>query len=252
MLADRIRRPDGVTESWQSPDGVPLAHRGRVAALAVDRPGRRAHAQRAPGAAHLRLARRRRDPGLRQDALYALANTSGFVAPAGRRPRAPTSPPGSSASTAASPTAPTRARSSTSSTPTTASSACRSTRGSPRCSSSPAGPTTSSPSGRACASTTCCARRARRAPVALQLGDLGHSRAANHSADIAAFNAQGLAFFEARLKHVRQGPRARQRDRLHPDLPEDRHPRRRPATARRRSRRWPAASSSSATRPPSA
>ena len=24
MLADRIRRPDGVTESWQSPDGVPL------------------------------------------------------------------------------------------------------------------------------------------------------------------------------------------------------------------------------------
>ena len=52
-------------------------------------------------------------------------------------------------------------------------------------------------------------QKSKTAPVALQLGDLGHSRAANHSADIAAFNAQGLAFFEARLKHVRQGPRAR-------------------------------------------
>ena len=49
-------------------------------------------------------------------------------------------------------------------------------------------------------------QKSKTAPVALQLGDLGHSRAANHPADIAAFNAQGLAFFEARLKHSGKGP----------------------------------------------
>ena len=38
-----------------------------------------------------------------------------------------------------------------------------------------------------------------RAPVALQLGDLGHQRAANHPGDTAAFDAQGLAFFAERL-----------------------------------------------------
>jgi hypothetical protein len=43
-------------------------------------------------------------------------------------------------------------------------------------------------------------RKSTRAPVALQLGDLGHQRAANHPGDIAAFNAQGLRFLNARLK----------------------------------------------------
>ena len=95
-------------------------------------------------------------------------------------------------------------------------------------------------------------QKSKTAPVALQLGDLGHSRAANHSADIAAFNAQGLSFFDARLKHVGQEPHPGQRDGLHADLPQDGHPRRRPAIARRRSRRWRAARSCSATRPPSA
>jgi pimeloyl-ACP methyl ester carboxylesterase len=38
------------------------------------------------------------------------------------------------------------------------------------------------------------------APVALQFGDLGHSPAANHSNDVAAFDAQGLGFFDAWLK----------------------------------------------------
>ena len=71
-------------------------------------------------------------------------------------------------------------------------------------------------------------QKSKTAPVALQLGDLGHSRAANHPADLAAFNAQGLAFFEARLKHAGSGPAPGQRDRLRPDVPEDRHPRRRP------------------------
>ena len=95
-------------------------------------------------------------------------------------------------------------------------------------------------------------QKSKTAPVALQLGDLGHSRAANHAADLAAFNAQGLAFFEARLKHARLGPGGRQRDRLHARRARRRPPTAAARTARRPSRRWRAASSSSATRPPSA
>ncbi|HEU4978657.1 MAG TPA: CocE/NonD family hydrolase [Solirubrobacteraceae bacterium] len=38
------------------------------------------------------------------------------------------------------------------------------------------------------------------APVWMQVGDLGHSRAANHPGDTAVFDAQGLAFFERELK----------------------------------------------------
>jgi fermentation-respiration switch protein FrsA (DUF1100 family) len=45
-----------------------------------------------------------------------------------------------------------------------------------------------------------------RAPVALQLGDLGHSRAANHPADIAAFTRQGVAFFGAHLGGAGRAP----------------------------------------------
>jgi hypothetical protein len=49
-------------------------------------------------------------------------------------------------------------------------------------------------------------QKSKTAPVALQLGDLGHSRAANHPRNIAAFNGQGLSFFDARLKHVGNSP----------------------------------------------
>jgi hypothetical protein len=49
-------------------------------------------------------------------------------------------------------------------------------------------------------------QKSKTAPVALHLGDLGHSRAANHPGDIAAFNGQGLSFFDARLKHVGNSP----------------------------------------------
>ena len=38
------------------------------------------------------------------------------------------------------------------------------------------------------------------APVALQVADSGHGPAANHPGDVAAFEAQGLAFFDAWLK----------------------------------------------------
>src|SRR3954463_10757751 len=38
------------------------------------------------------------------------------------------------------------------------------------------------------------------APVALQVADLGHNPGANHPKDVAAFDAQGLSFFDAWLK----------------------------------------------------
>lgn len=38
------------------------------------------------------------------------------------------------------------------------------------------------------------------APVALQIADLGHDPGANHPKDVAAFDAQGLAFFDAWVK----------------------------------------------------
>jgi pimeloyl-ACP methyl ester carboxylesterase len=38
------------------------------------------------------------------------------------------------------------------------------------------------------------------APVTLQVGDLGHDPGANHPKDVAAFDAQGLAFFDAWVK----------------------------------------------------
>jgi predicted acyl esterase len=49
------------------------------------------------------------------------------------------------------------------------------------------------------------ARRSR-APVALQLGDLGHSRAANHPGDAAQFASQALRFFDAHLKRSGAAP----------------------------------------------
>jgi hypothetical protein len=45
-----------------------------------------------------------------------------------------------------------------------------------------------------------------RAPVALQLGDLGHNRAANHPVDAAQMAAQALRFFDARLKGSGSAP----------------------------------------------
>lgn len=40
----------------------------------------------------------------------------------------------------------------------------------------------------------------RRAPVAMQLGDLGHPPGANHIGDVSAYDAQGLRFFNAWLR----------------------------------------------------
>ena len=86
MLADRIRRPDGVTESWQSPDGVPLSIAAAWprwpwsdladALMPNGRLGLRTYAS--PVGVEIQAY---------EDALYALATTSGFVRAAGRRPR---------------------------------------------------------------------------------------------------------------------------------------------------------------------
>lgn len=47
------------------------------------------------------------------------------------------------------------------------------------------------------------------APVALQLGDLGHDPGANHKNDVLAFDAQGLRFFDAWLKGGTAGDKPR-------------------------------------------
>ena len=200
LLADRIRRPDGVTESWQSPDGVPL----HIAAAWARWPWTDLADALTPNG-RLGLDTYASPVGVEieayVDALYALANTAGFVAPLGADPGADI------------------------------------TAWSQRLSKGePYGADVRSilkqihtyhgvlglpidkgitplliqsgwtddlfPVGQGLRIYDLLRQKSKTAPVALQLGDLGHSRAANHAADLAAFNAQGLAFFEARLKHA--------------------------------------------------
>jgi pimeloyl-ACP methyl ester carboxylesterase len=160
ILADRIRRPDGATESWQSPDGVPLT----IAAAWPRWPwSDLADALMPNGRLGLRTYASPVGVDIQAyvNALYGLANTTGFVAPLGADPEADLTGWKQRIDRGEPYGADERANLSGSTT-TTASSDCRSTRGSRRCSSSRVGPTTSSPSGRACGSTTSCARRARR------------------------------------------------------------------------------------------
>ena len=87
LLADRIRRPDGITESWQSPDGVPLSIAAAWprwpwsdladALMPNGRLGLRTYAS--PVGVEIQAY---------DNGLYALANTSGFVAPLGADPDA--------------------------------------------------------------------------------------------------------------------------------------------------------------------
>jgi fermentation-respiration switch protein FrsA (DUF1100 family) len=206
MLADRIRRPDGVTESWQSPDGVPLS----IAAAWARWPwSDLADALQPNGRLGLDTYATPVGVAIQAyiNALYGLANTSGFVAPLG-----------------ADPTADLTAWNQ------------RLNKGEPY------GADVRSilkqihtyhgvlglpidkgitplliqsgwtddlfPVGQGLRIYDLLRQKSKSAPVTLQLGDLGHSRAANHPADIAAFDAQGLAFFEARLKHAGKGPAA--------------------------------------------
>ena len=86
MLADRIRRPDGVTESWQSPDGVPL----HIAAAWARWPWSDLADALQPNG-RLGLDTYASPVGVEiqayVNALYALANTTRLRRPARRRPR---------------------------------------------------------------------------------------------------------------------------------------------------------------------
>jgi pimeloyl-ACP methyl ester carboxylesterase len=205
MLADRIRRPDGTAESWQSPDGVPLS----IAAAWPRWPwSDLADALMPNGRLGLRTYASPVGVDIQAyvNALYGLANTSGFVAPQGADPEADLTGWKQ-----------------------------RIDRGEPYGSDERANlkkihdfhgvlglPIDKGltplliqsgwtddlfPVGQALRIYDLLRQKRKTAPVALQLGDLGHSRAANHRSDVAAFNAQGLAFFDARLKRTGSSPK---------------------------------------------
>jgi pimeloyl-ACP methyl ester carboxylesterase len=204
LLADRIRRPDGTTESWQSPDGVPLS----IAAAWARWPWTDLADALVPNG-RLGLRTYATPVGVPIQAyvngLYLLANTSGFVAPLGADPEADLTawkqridrgePYGSDARTALN-------RLHTyhgvlglpidkGLTPLLIQSGWTDDL---------------FPVGQGLRIYDLLRQKSKSAAVALQLGDLGHARAANHPGDVAAFNAQGLAFFEARLKRSGKSP----------------------------------------------
>ena len=252
LLADRIRRPDGVTESWQSPDGVPLhiaaawarwpwtdladalQPNGRLgldtyaSPVGVDDRGLRQRPLRPGQHERLRRAARRR-PRRRPHRLEPAAEPGRALRRG--RPRDPQ----------ADPHLPRRARAAD--------------RQGDHAAAHPVGldrrplPRRPGPAHlRPAAPEEQDARRSR-----CSSATSATARAANHPGDIAAFNAQGLAFFEARLRHAGgSGPAPGSVTAYTQTCPKTRHTRRRPATARRPSRRSRAGSSSSATRPPSA
>ena len=87
------------------------------------------------------------------------------------------------------------------------------------------------PVGQALAGYDALLRKDPRAPIALQLGDLGHAPAANHPDDVRADDRAGQAFFDAWLKGKGAKPRPGAVTALHDDLPEERRP---PAAGRTR------------------
>ena len=204
MLADRIRRPDGVTESWQSPGGVPLSIAAAWprwpwsdladALMPNGRLGLRTYAS--PVGVEIQAY---------EDALYTLANTSGFVAPVGADPEADLTAWKQRVDRGEPYGADVRAILNKFHTYHSALGLPIDKRITPLLVQS--GWTDDLfPVGQGLRIYDLLRQKSKTAPVALQLGDLGHSRAANHPGDIAAFNAQGLSFFDARLKHVGKSP----------------------------------------------
>jgi pimeloyl-ACP methyl ester carboxylesterase len=205
ILADRIRRPDGATESWQSPDGVPLT----IAAAWPRWPwSDLADALMPNGRLGLRTYASPVGVDIQAyvNALYGLANTTGFVAPLGADPEADLTgwkqridrgePYGADERTNLK-----RIHDyhgvlglpiDKGLTPLLIQSGWTDDL---------------FPVGQGLRIYDLLRQKSKTAPVALQLGDLGHSRAANHAGDVAAFNAQGLAFLDARLKRTGSSPK---------------------------------------------
>jgi predicted acyl esterase len=204
MLADRIRRPDGVTESWQSPDGVPLS----IAAAWARWPWTDLADALMPNG-RLGLSTYASPVGVEiqtyEDALYALATSTGFVAPVGADPDADLTTWKQRTERGEPYGADTRAMLTKLHTYHGALGLPIDKGLTPLLIQS--GWTDDLfPVGQGLRIYDLLRQKSASAPVALQLGDLGHSRAANHPADTAALNAQGLAFFDARLKHSGKGP----------------------------------------------
>jgi len=204
MLADRIRRPDGVTESWQSPDGVPLS----IAAAWARWPWTDlADAVMPNGRLGLRTYASPIGVDIQAyvNALYALATTSGFVAPVGADPEADLTAWKQRMDQGEPYGADERAILGKIHTYHGALGLPIDKGLTPLLIQS--GWTDDLfPVGQGLRIYDLLRQKNARAPVALQLGDLGHNRAANHPGDTAAFNAQGLAFFDARLKRSGTGP----------------------------------------------
>jgi predicted acyl esterase len=204
MLADRIRRPDGVTESWQSPDGVPLS----IAAAWPRWPWTDLADALLPNG-RLGLDTYASPVGVEiqsyVNALYALANSSGFVAPQGADPEADLTAWKARIDQGEPYGADERAQLKKIHT-YHGSLGLPIDKGLTPMLIQSGWTDDLFPVGQGLRIYDLLRQKRTTAPVALQLGDLGHSRAANHPGDNAAFNAQGLAFFDARLKAEGRSP----------------------------------------------
>jgi predicted acyl esterase len=203
-LADRIRRPDGVTESWQSPDGVPLS----IAAAWPRWPWSDLADALMPNG-RLGLDSYATPVGVEiqayEDVLYTLGNTAGFVAPQGADPGADLTT--WKAQTEKGEPYGTAARAALKELHTYHGSVgLPIDKGLTPMLIQSGWTDDLFPVGQGLRMYNLLRQKRASAPVELQIGDLGHARAANHSADTAAFNAQGLAFFNARLKDEGHSP----------------------------------------------
>ena len=227
MLADRIRRPDGVTESWQSPDGVPL----HIAAAWARWPWSDLADALQPNG-RLGLDTYASPVGVEiqayVNALYALANTAGFVAPLGADPGADLTAWNQRLSKGEPYGADVRAileqihtyhgvlglPIDKGITPLLIQSGWTDDL---------------FPVGQGLRIYDLLRQKSKTAPVALQLGDLGHSRAANHPGRPRGLQRPGPGLLRgAPEARGGSGPAPGSVTAYTPDVPEDRHARRRP------------------------
>ena len=206
MLADRIRRPNGGTESWRSPGGVPLS----IAAAWPRWPWSRDLADALMPNGRLGLRTYASPVGVEiqayENALYTLANTSGFVAPVGADPEADLTAWKQRVDRGEPYGADVRATLNKFHAYHGALGLPIDKRITPLFVQSGWTDDLFPTSVRACASTTSCARRARPRRSRCSSATSGTRARPTTPGDIAAFNDQGLSFFDARLKRVGKSP----------------------------------------------